>query len=311
MIYFDLKNKQEAIDNHYAQLRELVLYRISKTSLAPSIRKFIRREIKQILIGDVEKLEFLNRKLKRNREYKADRENQKQALKYIFNYGVFSSKDEKRYDAYDLAKKLGIRTCLYCNRLYTLTVVKGERDEDKLTRPDFDHFIDKGKNPLLGLSIYNLVPCCKICNSQLKGTKPFSVKDYVHPYKDNFLDSYWFRYIPYDVDDILRGQSTLRVGIDTILGDPILRQRINKTAKVFKLDSIYSAHSEELKDVFEIRHLFSKDYLREIKNTYKGLGITDEDYYRIVFGVHFKKEDYYKRPFSKIKKDLLKELNII
>jgi hypothetical protein len=311
MIYFDLKQKQEVIDNHYVQLRKTVLNRINKTSLAPTIRNLIRWNIKQILIGDVERLEFLNRKLRRNREYKADKENQNIHLEYIFNYRAFRGKNPNKYDAYDLAKSLGVRTCLYCNRLYTLTVMKGQKDEDKFTRPDFDHFIDKGKNPLLALSIYNLVPCCKICNSSLKGTKPFTVKKYVHPYKDDFSDSYWYRYIPYDVDDVLRGDSSLKVGIDTAFGDTNKVQRIKRTTNLFKLDTIYSAHSDELKDLFEMRHLFSKDYLEEIKKNYRDIGLTDEDYYRIVFGVSYNESDFYKRPFSKIKKDLLKELNII
>ena len=309
MIFFDLAKRQKLLDEHYTGLENIVIRRINSTTLAPTIKKFVRGYIKEILIGDVDELEFLNNKLKRNSEYKNDKGSAKEELKKIFNYDLFINKT-KRYDAYDLAKGLGVRTCLYCNRLYTLTVVK-KNNKYKFTRPEFDHFLDKDNNPLLALSIYNLIPSCKVCNSSLKGTKPFSIRKHLHPYKDDCMEDYWYRFLPHNVDDVLKGNSSLKVSIDTALIDQDRRQRIKRTSNVFKLNEIFSAHTEELSDLFEIRHLFSKEYFRELKKTYEHLKLSDEDYYRIIFGTYYKKEDFHRRPFSKIKYDLLKELNVI
>ena len=72
-----------------------------------------------------------------------------------------------------------------------------------------------------------------------------------------------------------------------------------------------SGHSEELKDLFDIRYKFSQRYFKELFETYEKLGLSYEEVYRIVFGVHFIEDKFNQRPFSKLKKDILKELNII
>jgi hypothetical protein len=51
-------------------------------------------------------------------------------------------------------------------------------------------------------------------------------------------------------------------------------------------------------------------YLQELKTTYK-LKITDDELYRLAFGTYRQEADFHKRPFSKLKKDILKELGMI
>jgi hypothetical protein len=49
-----------------------------------------------------------------------------------------------------------------------------------------DHFYDKDTYPFLAISIFNLVPCCHICNSKFKHTKNFYNLEDLHPYEDSF-----------------------------------------------------------------------------------------------------------------------------
>jgi 5-methylcytosine-specific restriction endonuclease McrA len=232
-------------------------------------------------------------------------------IKEIFNYKNFINKNKKKYDAYDLAKKLDVRVCLYCNRQYTLTVKTGNRKEEHITRPEFDHFFDKDTHPLLAMSIFNLIPSCSICNSTLKGTTKFNLKDYIHPYLDNYISNYRYTYKPYNVTSILGGNSDLAIKLVFTKKTPAINVKISNSAKIFELENIFSNHSEELKDLFEIRYKLSSSYLEQLFTTYKSTGISYEDVYRIALGTHYDEPDFIKRPFSKLKKDLLKELGVI
>ena len=113
-------------------------------------------------------------------------------IEHVFNYDSFIDKKKKIYDAYKLAETLDIRTCTYCNRNYTSTVIT--KKGDKIIRPQFDHYFDKKSNPLLAISFFNLIPSCSICNSNVKGIQKMSLKDHIQPYIDNNLNDIRFTY---------------------------------------------------------------------------------------------------------------------
>lgn len=310
MIYYNLKSRPELIQNHLDKLTPFVEQRIETSSLNRPLKDFIEDNLTSILIEEPDKLIKLNRKFRIHKSYKPSL---KPKIRKIFNYTQFAAKSnvDGVYDGYELAKLFGVRTCLYCNRMYTLTVTKGHRSTEKITRPQFDHFIDKGENPLLALSIYNLIPSCNICNSTLKGRKKFTLKKYIHPFVDNFHDEYSYRYIPHDISSILGGKSNLEAELHINDELSTTGKKIKNSRDTFKLNQIMSAHSDELKDLFDIRYRFSERYFLELFNTYKSLGLDRKEIYRIVFGVEYDPKDFVNRPFSKLKKDILKELNII
>src|SRR3546814_568677 len=109
---------------------------------------------------------------------------QKENIKNLFKYDSFISKDEDHtfefYNGYNLAENMPINTCIYCNRLYTHTIITDKREF--IARPTFDHWFPKATFPLLSLSFYNLIPSCNVCNSSLKGTKTMALKNIFHPY---------------------------------------------------------------------------------------------------------------------------------
>lgn len=302
MIYYDLSAHPEIINAHYDALEKLILTRTEASPLNIALKKFIKTNLKTILTGTPSEIFEINLEFKKIRTKK---QNPTLILKSIFNYSEFSK--NKKYCAYTLAENLNIRTCLYCNRQYTLTVIN---KKDQITRPEFDHFFDQGTYPLLALSIYNLIPSCHICNSTLKHTKPFNLKDYIHPYVNkDILNQYRYTYLPHDVTSILGGNSKLQVEIVSE-GQPD-SVRINNTKNIFKLEDIFNGHTEELTDIFDIRYKLSERYLEELMKTYTHLGINREEIYKLAFGVHYSEDDFVRRPFSKIKKDILKELGVI
>ncbi len=306
---FNLTKNKKIVNEHYALLEPYLRDKIVETTLNKELRKFIDDNLKDIITSEPSNLEKLNKKFKSLPSYK---DSLKKKVSKIFNYKYFSTKSNNgSYDAYILTDRLKIRTCLYCNRNYTLTVFNGRLQSQKFTRPELDHFFDKGDNPLLALSIYNLIPSCKTCNSSLKGSKKFNLNNHLHPYVDDVVNFYKYKFIPSSVGAIVGATTNLKLEIEVNSGNAVLDKKINNGKAIFRLEEIMSAHSEELQDLFDIKHRFSERYFEELFKTYGSLGLKYDEVYRIVFGVYYTENDFTKRPFSKLKKDILKELNII
>lgn len=69
----------------------------------------------------------------------------------------------------DHAKQLHITSCHYCELAFvnTYRLVTGASASTH-RHFDLDHFLPKGKCPILGLSLFNFVPSCQVCNSRIK-----------------------------------------------------------------------------------------------------------------------------------------------
>lgn len=309
MIYYDLKSKAEVIQTHFKKVKaDWIDQRMEESSLNLPLKKFINDNLFEIITGSPQQLININSKLKSHPRYK---ESLKGKIKKIIDYNNFSEKHPNKYDAYDLAKALDVRTCLYCNRMYTLTVESGKRREEKLTRPQFDHFFDKGKNPLLGLSIFNLVPSCVICNSTLKGRKQFNLNSNIHPYVDNIINNYNFTYDTENIESLLGTDSEINVWINYYGLSKKKEVAASNNVEIFKINEIMSAHSEELVDLFNLRYRYSERYFEELIKTFDSVNLNVEDLYRTVFGSYYRPDQFTKRPFSKLKRDILEKLEIV
>ncbi|MFY8329677.1 hypothetical protein [Vagococcus carniphilus] len=111
----------------------------------------------------------------------------------------FSNANINKWGAYKFLNYLGIKVCPYCNENYVYRFL--ERREsgipDITIRADLDHFFTKEEFPLLSLTLYNLVPSCKICNSSIKGRTNFDVdKNPINPYFENMGSYFKFNRIP-------------------------------------------------------------------------------------------------------------------
>lgn len=67
------------------------------------------------------------------------------------------------------ADLLQIHTCYYCEMSYVNTYTYLENGKlEKKRQFDVDHFLPKAVCPCLGLSLFNFVPSCQVCNSRIK-----------------------------------------------------------------------------------------------------------------------------------------------
>jgi hypothetical protein len=230
-------------------------------------------------------------------------------LAKFFDYkGWFNANEPSSYySAYHLATSLNLRSCVYCNRTYALTQFKMESDNKigKLLRPDFDHWYPKEHFPLLALSFFNLVPCCSVCNSSVKGRKKFTLADYVHPYVDNITESILFSF------KYSASINSVKVELTAVNSDKKLQQRIENTLTGFHIEEMYGAHEPELLDLIKLKQAYSENYLKTLRSAFPGIKLTDNEMYRLAFGVELSPKDFQKRPFSKFKYDILKELKVI
>lgn len=107
----------------------------------------------------------------------------------VFNYSGYRN-SKGCIDTYK--KLIGTQAqCFYCNN-HKMDVVKYESTKDKLFF-DLDHFYLKSKYPYLSLSFFNLIPCCGLCNSTVRGSIEFTNDNHINPYENCFDSEYRFR----------------------------------------------------------------------------------------------------------------------
>lgn len=256
----------------------------------------------EYLIATPEKLREMHRELFAKLPKEANGkivDNEKNCLKSIFNYDNYFY-NYKEF-AYEVAKLMGVNTCVYCNRQYTTTVVDTDTGE-QLIRPEFDHWFSHSDYPDLGISYYNLIPSCYLCNSSLKHDEPMSIDKHIHPYIDKNT-GFSFSYIPTSIGYVVD------VNVDSRL-PKTYRRRVIETLRLYKTNQIYGMHSDfELKDLIDLAQADPPDYIDVLVNKVaQDLGMNEEDAYRILFGTEQKDENYLNRPMSKFKSDIINKL---
>lgn len=203
---------------------------------------------------------------------------------------ILNKADKSTHDNQDklgvwLAKLLDIKTCPYCNRIYTFTI----SSNDKTIRPEFDHFYPKSRYPYFALSFYNLVPSCPICN-HIKGTR---LIDY-HPYKKGFGEDYKFV-----IDEKqLRNRNVKEIKFNN---------GTNSNIECFMLTDLYNEHLDYINEIVYKQAAYSDDNLQNIIDSFQSMGMKD-DVSSYIWGCYLDNALHIKRPLSKLTKDILDQL---
>jgi len=280
------------IQNHYNQLK-------SKLEQLENDLKELESpySLKDILISKPKKLYEIGEWSKNQSEKNFDY--------MIRKYKSFTIK-KKDYDAYDLARSLNVNTCPYCNINSIYTVIKDDEKKEKIIRPEFDHFFDKDTYPILSLSIYNLIPSCHQCNSNLKHTKSFNLDEYIHPYVDDLDKEMKF--------SLKITNSKFYYSID---GFKIELQNINNSIKVdnhlkvFKIKERYSYLKDIILELIQKKYMYDESYLDELLKKYEGTFFRNkEDLLRLISGGYINENEINKRPLSKLIKDISEQLEL-
>lgn len=197
-------------------------------------------------------------------------------LNRIFNYERFLNTGfYNKWNAYKLCEKLDVNVCPYCNRIYTFTVIKTNKNsrqmnrtksnvnlEKNIIRPELDHYFSQSRYPMFALSFFNLIPCCKICNSSIKGDKELNLKKNLHPYIDGISDNYRFDYKPLDI----KAFNGSKEDIEVIITKDIMDFKSDNNLKFFKIDTIYRKHNDVVTNLISRRKIYTEELLNEIEN---------------------------------------------
>jgi len=206
-----------------------------------------------------------------------------------------------------LAKKLNVKTCTYCNMSYTLYAEETRTDNRKkkivkqFARFQFDHFYDKKTFPMLSMSVYNLIPSCPSCN-QGKSTNPLSAR--FHPYV-NDIHSFFSFEVSNPIPEFEGKNVPDHVDVKMHWNNSIPQNERKQYEDRFHLSAMYSRHGDVVRETFDQAYAYpyysSPDNFPFLRNM-------DEKYReRVFFGNYMTPEDIDKRPLAKFKQDIRKQ----
>lgn len=227
---------------------------------------------------------------------------------YLNSYSEekFITDEKKPYRAYELIKSLDINTCPYCNRntIYNLKYSKKRTSE-------LDHFYPISKYPFFGLSFYNLIPSCKVCN---KIKLDNADKEYINPYDDRF-DFNKNAKFDFKISSVNFYRSETAIKLRYKLNENISseeKKRIENNIRDFKLYDLYQNHKDIVFELIQKEEIYNESYLDELMQKYEGtLFKNREDLLRLITCGYVSDEDLHKRPLSKLIKDISEELKLI
>ena len=198
-------------------------------------------------------------------------------------------------------KELGIITCPYCNRIYT-NVIRGKK---KNYKPALDHFYSKDKYPYLRISLFNLVPCCNICNSTFKSNDD---KDVLNPYEKGYEDDYLFKFDILDNSkEIIK--SNLEVSLE-LLNVKNNKYNIKNSYEMFEIESAYNSHKDIVVDMIKLREKYTIEEIDRLVED--GVFNSREEFIeKIILKGPIDKEDFNNNAFSKFKRDIAYQLGYI
>ncbi|HVW99531.1 MAG TPA: hypothetical protein VHA52_03690, partial [Candidatus Babeliaceae bacterium] len=206
------------------------------------------------------------------------------------------------FNKLDFIKKIDLDTCAYCNRSYIYHLSgNGKRP----IKPQIDHFLPKAKYPYLGLSFYNLIPSCAVCNSpDAKGEYDPVGKEFKSPYEIADTDDFVFSY---KADDIAILSPVARKYAVTVQ----FKKKIDENTTVLKLEPLYQQHSDHVLElIIKSKGRYAQAY-RKYLESYKAFRFDDLEIDRMILGNYAGKEELHKRPLAKLYQDIGRELKLI
>ena len=303
--WFNIKNKQDSLLFEYYLVGRFYLeltnmkssddeeYRINWISKIlkcishyPKMNELIDSNFLYYITSDYSDFQMENKKVFN----KFDEINNK--LRDFLNYQNF--RDRFRVTLWRL---YGCEVCPYCNFI-PIT------NHDDFSTADIEHFYPKSIFPLFCVSKFNLVPSCKDCNRQFKGSKYF----HYNPRYEGLDEYFKFNFsvnasFEQTIDNYLSHSSEIKendinLAIKLCNEDKYVKERLSDLA----IDIRYKALTENLNDVIDFVKRTQKirngglKHLKEFED--------EEGIFRLLFSLD--REVYRNRKFMNVQKGKFK-----
>lgn len=248
---------------------------------------------KCLLIGNFRVVQKIKNRIGTNQNIKNNK-----SIQFIFNYTNLQNKikiffENKNY--------INVSTCYYCNIDYVNSYNTRSKTKNKFT---LDHYYDKATYPYLALSFFNLVPSCYTCNSKLKKTEEFSN---ISPSSKNFNFYKKVKFKLFFKENCKDFNVKSKEDIEIPLKERYSNE-YDKYIEVFKLNERYQAHKDIVFEMIQNVKLYPESRLKELQEL---TGIPYQQIKKDIFNLIDEDTDLSKEPFSKLIKDISKELGLL
>ncbi len=220
-------------------------------------------------------------------------------LEFILDYSLFYKDDE--WNRHSLLQSLNINVCPYCNRQYITSY------KEKNTA-DVDHYYLKSKYPVLGLSLYNFIPSCQICNSRFKKQIDAYTNKHIYPFEEEFSKDAKFSIKGRRIEFLTGDSKDFEINIK-VKNDCDKSKQIKNSIKSFHLEELYNAHTDYVQELIKKAIIYNESNIEELLE-FTDLFASREEILRIIFGNYITDDDLNKRPLAKLTKDICEELGI-
>ena len=221
----------------------------------------------------------------------------------------------------EIIKKMGIRTCIYCNAEYLPIAenhevddtIEEEQTEDDakieacLCRFEADHYKPESQFPFLGISFFNLLPSCPFCNKS-KTNKPCDF--YLYTSDENEKSPFSFKV---DYNNVLAYIDKYDSNILEVLFECNSDTLLANYNDLFHIDKIYKkSFNDEIEDLIWKSETENDAYIEQLNCAFDAVfpKNSSADKFRFINGFYIDKKDVFKRPLQKLKQDIFKQLEI-
>lgn len=208
-----------------------------------------------------------------------------------------------RFDKIDFVRNIGLITCPYCNRAYINTVDKNDANQTTI-KPQIDHFFPKSIYPFLGMSYYNLIPSCTLCNGFDNKSSKSPIKYNADPENSILIEN------PYEIDLSKFLYSFERENnnyfdvnsFKVVLNFPVGFEE--NYEDFFGLSTLYKGHNDHVQELV-VKKLKYNDISEKYATSIVESNDIHDDFERLYYGYYSKEDDFHKRPLSKFYHDIL------
>ncbi|PEO57532.1 MULTISPECIES: hypothetical protein [Bacillus cereus group] len=283
------------------------LVQSEKNTKYKEIFEKIFNELENIVLGNLATLQqyvdWFDNILKKDFNSTETNEIREKLSFFLDEYRYFSTKTND-WNAYEFVKEIDITICPYCNSQYIFVynsrnIIKDSIKIHGKTRAVLDHFFDKGTYPFLAISIYNLVPCCKVCNSDFKGKKKMNLKEYYSPYEKGLSDLIKFERTLKTKEEtstteqgdnidyyasIIGLNSEFDLTVQPISKNPEIKKKLEGNLNLFHINDIYNIfHKKYITEIVFKAYIYHKVYKDQLNKTYEKIFIDEQELRKNLF----------------------------
>jgi hypothetical protein len=200
--------------------------------------------------------------------------------------------------------KVGIKACVYCNALLTVTV---ERETGVIqAKFQCDHYRPKNEYPCFSISLYNLYPVCANCNN-VKGVKRVAFDLYA----DLTSPTQAFQF---KLRDGCKGKFLLSGNIEDLeidFKEPVAPKDHETFNKLFAVRGIYATQKDVAAELILKAATYTEAYRETLRISLPELFRDRTIINRLLAGNYTDEAENHKRPLAKFTRDIALQLGLI